>query len=151
MVLPTSKNVYKTLQSQTRRILFINNDNKRLEIFSTQPISFDRLGAIIARFSYLSSSLRNKLSFTVRDSSKNTYQLLWKNLANFIFSQYGNSRFSYRAIIEFFWILIDSNYSSISIPRHHSAFHAPLKLYFPELNLLEDEIVLISYWRKHYF
>ena len=109
------------------------------------------MGVIIARFSSLSSSLRNKLSFTVRDSSKNTYQLLWKNLANFIFSQYGNSRFPYRAIIEFFEYLIDSNYSSTSIPRHRSAFHAPLKFFFPELNLLEDEIVLnlIKYHQCH--
>ena len=141
MVLHTSKNLSQQFSPTTRRQLFTNNDIKRLEILSSAPISLNRLVPITSRFSSLSSSLQHKISSTIRESSSSTYQQLWKKLALFISERYGENKFPYIAIIDYFESLIDSKYSVSSIPRSRSAFHIPLKYYFPEQDLLQDEII----------
>ena len=141
MVLHTSKNLSQQFSPTTRRQLFTNNDIKRLEILSSAPISLNRLVPITSRFSSLSSSLQHKISSSIRESSSSTYQQLWKKLALFISERYGENKFPYIAIIDYFESLIDSKYSVSSIPRSRSAFHIPLKYYFPEQDLLQDEII----------
>ena len=86
------------------------------------------------------------------DSSQTqkTYQNLWLKIASFVVKHYGNNKFPYLAVISYFESLIDSKYSVSSIPRSRAAFHIPLKYYFPEQDLLQDEIIslLVKYHQR---
>ena len=66
---------------------------------------------------------------------------MWFKFASFVIEQYELNKFPYLAVISYFESLTDSKFAVSSIPRNRAAFHIPLKHYFPEQDLLHDEIV----------
>ena len=102
--------------------------------------------------SNLSNNVRTKIIHNIQSSSDKHYQYLWKNFAKFIFSRCNFSKFKYSEVLEFFNFLIEKNQSHSSLLIYRSAISRPLKFYFPEINLTqEDDLTqLLKYCKTHH-
>ena len=92
-----------------------------------------------------------KITQPIRRSSSNTYSSYFEAFVKFIKNRNRSECFPLSEVIEFFNFLANKGYKSGSLKGVRSALKEPLKLYFPEFDITEDEYIkkIIEYVRSH--
>ena len=81
----------------------------------------------------------SKILHPIKSSSENTYEGHYKTFLSFIQNRYGvNNCFPLKGIVEFFNYLANNNYLSTTLKSVRSVLREPLKLYFPNYDILAD-------------
>lgn len=93
----------------------------------------------------------NKVTKPVRSSTCSTYNHFYHSFSSFIFRRNGKSHFQLSEVIEFFNDLVNKGFRSTTLKSIRSVLREPLKLYFPDFDLLKDPWVsnLIKYVRAN--
>ena len=99
----------------------------------------------------LSLDALKKVIVPIRNSSNETYESHFNSFVNFIKKRNGKNCFQFSEVVEYFNFLANKGFRSSTLKGIRTALREPLKLYFPNVDILSDPCIknIIQFVKSH--